>query len=207
MNKPWATITSNETIKKTAENLKENGITPLVVQNGKEALEKIISIIPESASVMNGASVTLKEIGYMDYLASGQHKWNDLHKTVTAEDDPVKRSELRKKGVFSDYYLGSVNALTETGEFINASNTASQLPHISFTSPNLILVVGAQKIVATLNEALKRLEEYVVPLENKRMQKEYGMGTMLSKILITKKENVNMGRKIRVIIVKEALGL
>jgi hypothetical protein len=99
-----------------------------------------------------------------------------------------------------------VHALAATGEMIIASNTGSQLPHIVFTSPNLVFVVGTQKITPTLDEALKRLQEHVVPLEDERMKGVYGVGTAVNKILAFQGENPMLGRKVRVILVKEALG-
>ncbi len=155
---------------------------------------------------MNGSSVTLEQIGFVEYLKSGNHGWNNLHAAIVAEKDPVKQKELRKQAINSDYYLGSVHALTETGEFVVGSNSGSQLPHIVFSSPNLIFVVGTQKIVPTLSDAMKRLEDYVVPLENKHMQEKHGVNTTLAKIVIFKKENLRMGRKVRMILVKEPLG-
>ena len=108
---------------------------------------------------MHGSSTTLQQIGYMQYLETGTHGWNDLHTVITKENDPAKRAALRNQSVSSDYYLGSVHALTERGEFLIASNTGSQLPHIAFTSPNLIFVVGTQKIVPSLMDGMRRLED------------------------------------------------
>jgi hypothetical protein len=87
-----------------------------------------------------------------------------------------------------------------------ASNSGSQLPHLAYTSPNIILVIGAQKITPTLSDALTRIDEYVVPLEDVRMKTAYGYGTLHSKTLILHKENSSMGRKVHVIIVNEILG-
>jgi hypothetical protein len=113
---------------------------------------------------------------------------------------------LRKQSVLSDYYLGSVHALAETGEILIASNTGSQLPHLVFTSQNIILVVGAQKIVPDTAALMSRLQEYVFPLEDKRM-KEVGMGgSAISKLLIIEKEQAFMGRKFHIIFVNEKLG-
>jgi hypothetical protein len=129
-----------------------------------------------------------------------------LHEAIVAEKDPAKQAVLRKQAVTSDYYLGSVHALVQNGEFIIASNTGSQLPHIVFTSPNLIFVVSTKKIVPTFAEAMKRLEQYVVPLEDQNMRQKYGVGTSLNKIVIFKNENPMMGRKIHMILVQEDLG-
>ena len=199
-------IPPKEIVEKTAAALKERDVETLVVDTKEQALEKIKEFIPKGASVMNGSSTTLEQIGFVDYLKSGAHGWNNLHEAILAEKDPVKQSELRKQATLSDYYLGSVNALAQTGEFIVASNSGSQLPHIVFTSLNLIFVVGTQKIVPTLADAMRRLEDYVVPLEDQHMKKLYGIGTILSKIVIFKHENPMMGRKVKMILVQEKLG-
>lgn len=202
----YSTLATQEQITKTITNLEKNNIHGISVNTGAQALEKIKSMIPVGASVMNGASVTLESIGFVDYLKDAQHGWNNLHEGILAEHDKAKQADMRKQAVLSDYYLGSVHALSETGEFLVASNTGSQLPHIVGTSKNLIFVVGAQKIVPTLAEAFKRIEEYVVPLENERAMKQYGSNTSLNKIVAFKKENPNMGRTVTVMIVNEQLG-
>lgn len=202
----YNTLAGVESVEKTAESLRAKGYEVIIVESGKEALQKIKQLIPKGASVMNGSSVTLEQIGYPDYLKSGEHGWDDLHKKVTAEKDQEKRVALRKQSAFSDFYLGSVHALTEEGEFLIASNTGSQLPSIVYTSDNLIFVVGTQKIVPTLPDAFRRLEDYVVPLEDEHMKKLYGSGTRLSKIVVFKHESTYSTRKIRLLLVKEKLG-
>lgn len=199
-------LASAQSIQTTIAQLATHNIEGTVVATKEEALAKLKELIPAGASVMNGSSVTLETIGFVDYLKSGEHKWNNMHESIVAEKDPAKQAALRQQATHSDYYLGSVHALSETGEFVIASNTGSQLPHIVFTSPNLIFIVGAQKIVPSLAEAMKRLEEYVVPLEEKHMQDKYNVATYPNKILIFKGEVAMKQRKIRVIIVSEALG-
>jgi len=129
-----------------------------------------------------------------------------LHKNILEEKDPTKQAVLRKHAVLSDYFLNSAHALTQNGELVIASASGSQLPHLTFTSGNIIFVIGAQKIIENLDEALVRINDYVFPLENARM-KEVGMGgSNLSKILILKNEPAFMGRKVHVILVNEKLG-
>lgn len=202
----YNTLATEDIITTTADALQKHGIETMVVPTGKDALQKIQELIPKGASIMNGASVTLEQIGFVDYLKSGEHPWNNLHADVLAEADPAKQKLLRRQAVVSDYYLGSAHAVTQTGELIIASNSGSQLPHIAYTSPNIILVVSTKKIVPTLAEGMKRLEEYVVPLEDTHMNDLYGRGTMLSKILIIKQENPMYGRNVKVILVGESLG-
>lgn len=205
-NRNFDELADNTQVQKTINSLKANGFLPILVNSKEEALEKIQEMIPDNASVMNGTSATLREIGYIDYLKEGGHKWNNLHEKVLAELDPEKQAKLRKTSVISDFYLGSAHAVTENGEILIASNTGSQLPHLVYTSQNIIFVVGAQKIVSNIDEAFKRLNEHVIPLENERMKGVYGVGTTHAKTLILHKENPMMGRQIYVVIVNEKLG-
>ncbi len=202
----YNTIASQESIEKTIQALNEHGIEGLFVQTKEEALEKIKTLIPQGVSVMNGSSRTLEQIGFIEYLKSGTHGWNNLHETIFKEQDPIKQAELRKQSVISDVYLGSVHAISEEGEVVIASASGSQLPHIVFTSQHVIFVVGTQKITPTLEEAITRLKEYVFPLEDKRAKDVGYGGSAISKIVIINSEPKKMGRKVQVIFVNEELG-
>lgn len=199
-------LASKESVVKTMAALNAHGIEVFEVETGAEALEKIKELIPKGASVMNGASKTLKQIGFVEYLKAGQHGWNNLHEAIVVEKDRVRKMALRKQAVLSGYYLGSVHGLAENGEFVIASNTGSQLPHIVYTSPNLLLVVSTKKIVPTLADAMRRLENHVLPLEDKLIMEKFGVHTMMSKVVIFRRENPVMGRNVRMILVNEDLG-
>lgn len=202
----YAIVKDDTAVQKSIKALIQNGFKAEFVQSKEDALRRIQELIPPGASVMNGSSRTLEEVGYVAYLKSGTHGWNNLHEGILAETDPARQAALRMQSTLSDFYLGSVHAVTESGELIVASNTGSQLPHLVYTSPNLILVVGTQKIVQNLDEGIKRLEEYVVPLEDERMMGVYKAHTQVSKLLILKKEPSFTKRSITVLFVGEKLG-
>lgn len=197
---------NQESIDKVMIALQSKGYTVSTVGTKQDALKRIKELVPNGASVMNGSSVTLEDIGYIDYLEKGTHGWVDFHKAVTAENDSIKRAALRKQAAHSDYYLGSVHALTYDGTFLIASNTGSQLPHVVFTSHNLIFVVGTQKIVSSIEEAMKRLETYVYPREFEHMMKLYNTGTNLNKILMFRGDAHVLKRNIHFILIKEPVG-
>lgn len=202
----YAELASEEKLQNTVAALTAKKYQVHSVADKTQALAKIKELIPAGASIMNGASVTLEQIGFVDLLKSGDHSWNNLHQSIVTEQDELKKAELRKQAVLSDWYLGSVHALCETGEFIVASNTGSQLPHVVYTSPNLLFVVSTKKIVPNLAHAMNRLEEYVVPLEDKHMQDLYNMGTALNKIVVFRNESTLVQRTIHFILVEEDLG-
>lgn len=202
----YDTLATDDAIARTVAALAERGIEAEVVASGADALARIKGLIPVGASVMNGSSRTLEQIGYIEHLKGGQHGWDNLHAGILAETDKAKQAELRKRSVLSDFYLGSVHALTETGVAVIASNSGSQLPHVVYTSPNLIFVVSTKKIVATLDDAMRRLEEHVIPLEDARLMAAYNAHTAPSKVLIFNREPSFSGRKVRMLLVHEDLG-
>lgn len=201
-----AELATQSELDTTVSALTANGFMPEVLDTKEAALARIKDLIPAGASIMNGASRTLEQVGYIDYLKAGEHGWKNLHADILAETDEVKKAELRKYSVVSDYYLGSAHVITEKGEIVFASNSGSQLPHLAFTSPNIILVVSTKKLTPTLTEAFDRIDSHIVPLEDVRMHEVYGFGTLHAKTLILHKENPAIGRKVHVLFVKEDLG-
>ncbi|HUV83807.1 MAG TPA: LUD domain-containing protein, partial [archaeon] len=152
-----------------------------------------------------GGSETLQEIGFIDLLKSGNHTWNNLKDKIMAEKDEARQAELRIQSVLSEYFLGSVHAIAETGELVFASATGSQLPSYAYTCRNVIWVAGTQKIVPTLADAIQRVEEYVLPREDARMKREGYSGSVIGKLLIVKFE-IDPNRNLKLILVPEKLG-
>lgn len=199
-------LPTEDVLTRTVAALAEHGVEAIVVNDRAEALAKVKELIPAGVSVNNGSSRTLEEIGYIDLLKEGTHGWSNLHDGIIAEKDPAKQAELRKHAVLSDYYVGSVHAISATGEMVVASASGSQLPHLVFTSQHLVLVAGTQKIAPSLDEALARLKEYVFPLEDARMKSTGAAGSLIAKILIMAHEPSFMGRTVKLVLVKEKLG-
>jgi hypothetical protein len=183
------------------------GIHAELAQTKESALERVQSLIPAGAVVMTGASVTLQQIGFEALLISGNHPWRNFKADLLAEKDPLKQSAMRREGTLAEYYLGSVNALAETGELVFASGSGSQLPAYAFTSRNVIWVAGTQKITPTLEDAVRRVREYVLPLEDQR-QKSIGnqAGSRINRMLIIEGEPAYLRRNLRLILVNQALG-
>src|SRR5260370_36187777 len=90
-------------------------------------------------------------------------------------DRKTQGDAIRRLGAAPDVMLGSVHAVTETGSLVAASMGGSQLGPCVSGAGRVILVVGTQKIVSDLEEALHRIDEYAYPLEDARAQAAYGI--------------------------------
>jgi hypothetical protein len=202
----WVDLADGATVARTMASLKSRNIDVELLKNRGEALRRITELLPQGAEFMTGSSNTLTEIGFYDLIKNGQEGWRNLRDTMSGVTEPVKRYELRAKTSLAQYFLGSVHAVAETGEVVVASNMGSQLPSYVYSSPNVIWVVGTQKIVPTLEMALKRVWEYCLPMEDKSMKAAGQPGSNVGKLLIFERE-VSPIRKIKMLLVEERLGV
>ena len=174
---------SNGLIAKTIEALQKNNIKATLVDDLEAAKAKVISLIPQDAEVMTMVSATLDTAGISELLdKSGNYK---SVRAQLYEMDPKKDThKMRKLAASPDYVVGSANAITEDGKLLWASATGSQLGPYAYTAGKVILVVGSQKIVKDRESAIKRIYDYILPLESKRAQKAYGVaGSAVNKLL------------------------
>ena len=197
-------LASKETIEETVENLEANGFDVIVVDSADGALAELQSLIPAEASVMNGHSTTLEEVGFDEYLSDGDHEWESLPDKIRSIDDDTKRQAARRESQTADYFLGGINGISQTGELVAADRSGSRIGAYPFAASNVVIVSGVNKIVPTLEDALNRLETVAYPLENERAKEAYGVDSAIAKQLILRQE-LEEGRT-TVVLIREHLG-
>lgn len=201
----YTKVPNDEKIEKTIGALKNHGINTILVENKEQALSEISKNIPDDSKIMNGSSTTLIQIGFSDLLKSGNHKWKNLHEDILKEPDYGKQSDLRRKAITeTDYFLSSVNAITEDGKLVAVDASGSRVGALPFAAKNVLIVAGANKIVPNIEGAFDRIQNYVINLENERAMKVYGVKSSLNKWIIIEKESIP--NRIKLILVKETLG-
>ncbi|MDE1861082.1 MAG: lactate utilization protein [Candidatus Micrarchaeota archaeon] len=195
----WTELADDETVERTAEALRKRNVDVMVVNTGVDAKTKVLELLPKGVEIMQASSTTLDQIGVSQELEeSGNYR--ALRKSIKSIDDPKQRYDARRKALGAEYAVGSVQAVTEAGQIVVASASGSQIPLYSYGAANVILVVGTQKIVKDLDAAMKRIYEYALALESKRI----GKGSSVNKIYLLEREG-QQGR-VRLIFVKERLG-
>lgn len=199
----FARLATDEKIERTSKALEANGIHTLIAENSAEAKRLFFELVPDGAEVFLGASVTLEKLGIKDEIDQSG-RFDALRPKMFAMNRETQGREIRKMVGAPDYAAGSVHAVTEDGHVLIASNTGSQLGPYASAAGKVIWVVGAQKIVKDLNEGLRRIQEYTLPLEEVHMQELYKAGTAVNKLLIVNREI--RPNRITMIIVKEEIG-
>lgn len=177
-------LPSQQRVEQTMQNLEARGFEVVLVPDKQGALQEITSRIPAKATIMNGHSTTLEEIGFIDYLVEEDHDWQNLHDEIFAIEDEAAAERARRESQAADYFLGSINAIAETGELVAADASGSRIGAYPFAAANLVLVSGVNKIVDDLDAARRRLQNVAYQFEDARAQDEYGMESQIAKEFI-----------------------
>lgn len=199
----WNKLVDKEIIEEVINNLKPRQINAFFVQTGKEAKEKVMELIPAGSRVLASSSQTLEKIGLSEEI-DNSNKYISVRKEYMGFDHEKEADKIRISRSTPDIVVGSIHAITRQGEAVIASNTGSQLAAYASAAGKVIWVVGVQKIVNNLDDAFKRINEYVLPLESERLKKLYGVPSNVSQILLFNKA-VDPSR-VTVIFVNESLG-
>ena len=194
-------------------NLTAKGFCAVYADDKKEALEKVCELIPGGSSVGVPGSVTIREIGAMEALAgrgcSVIHHW-------TSFDTDEERLQRLQDELLADYFLTSANAVTLDGMLVNIDGNGNRVSGMAWGKNTLIFVVGMNKVVANIDEALSRTRNVATPPNALRLNLETPCSKVghcvdcssearVCKALLIL-ERATSGRETHVILVGEDLG-
>ena len=129
-----------------------------------EAVKKALELIPEGSTISMGGSASVRECGLIEELCSGNYVFYDRDKASTQEE----KQEIALKAFTCDWYLGSVNAMSEDGVFVNIDGNANRVAAYAFGPKNVLLIVGMNKVVKTEEDAMHRARNEAAPINTQR---------------------------------------
>ena len=153
-------------IERTMKALEKNNMSTYLVNSEDELFNKIDELLNEGDLVSCGGSMTLFETKVIDYLKNGKYNFLDRHKENLKPED-VK--EIYRKSFYADAYFASTNAITENGELYNVDGNGNRVAAMLYGPDKVILVVGVNKIVKDIDEAIRRNKEICAPANAKRL--------------------------------------
>ena len=199
----FTALPNEEMLAETVVALEEHGFSVEVADDLDAARAAVLARIPEGSSVMTNTSVTLHETGIAGAIDDGG-PYDSARIRLSMLDSATQLQEQKAIAGQPDFALGSVHAVTRDGRLVIASRTGSQLPSYAWGAANVIFVVGAQKLVADLEAARKRIYEHSLKLEDARAYAAYGQHSRVGKILEIHQED-DPGR-IHVVLIRQVVG-
>lgn len=145
-----------------AKKLKENNFDAFVLENTDEVVPLVKKLIKKGDKVSNGGSESIKQCGIISLLQSGDYDFIDRTKM-----DP---REAYIKAFDADAYFCSSNAVTENGELYNVDGNSNRVASIAYGPKSVIMIVGINKIVKNLDEAIKRVKKISAPKNTVRLE-------------------------------------
>lgn len=132
-------------------------------ESKEEALKIALGLIPEGSSVGWGGSMSIQEIGLQQAVCEGNY-------TVYNRDiwkDSREKKEKELAIMDADYLLCSSNAITEDGVLVNVDGMCNRAA-IAWGPRNVIMIVGMNKVVKTVEDAVSRTRNEAAPVNAQR---------------------------------------
>jgi len=198
----FTTLPDEQTLASAVTALEEHGFSVEIVDDPDAAREAVLARIPHGSSVMTNTSVTLAEAGIADAINDGG-PYESARNAMFALDFATQAQEMKSIGGQPEYALGSVHAVTRDGTLVIASASGSQLASYAWGAANVIFVVGAQKLVPTLEAAHQRIYQHSLKLEDGRAMAAYGQHSQVGKILEIHQE---LPGRIHIVLIRQVVG-
>jgi acyl-CoA hydrolase len=151
---------------------------------------------------MTNTSITLQEAGIAAAIDEGD-RYKSARNRMMALDFATQLQEMKAVAGQPDFALGSVHAITRDGTLVIASASGSQLASYVWGAAHVIFVVGAQKLVSSIEEARERIVQHSLPLEDARAFAVYGRNSQVGKLLEIHQE---FPGRIHIVLVRRSVG-
>ncbi|MBQ3567664.1 MAG: lactate utilization protein [Anaerotignum sp.] len=146
------------------KNLEKRHFEAYYCPTAAEAIEKVLSLMPEGSSVSWGGSMTIRDMGLTKAVKEGNYHVIDRDTAA----NPAEMREMHRQGLLTDFYLTSTNAISEDGVLVNIDGTGNRVAAISFGPNNVIVLASLSKVAQDVDAAIKRVRSYVAPVNSMR---------------------------------------
>lgn len=155
-------MTSKNDIEIVVEALKLNNFDPVIyVEKAKDAVPVIADMIAPDDSIEMAGSMSVAQLGILDLLRQRGNKGLDFPKPGELSFDEMRKAPRR------DILLVSTNAVTMDGKLVNTDGLGNRVAGMVFGVKKVILLIGANKIVRDVGEALDRIQNVIAPYHAK----------------------------------------
>jgi hypothetical protein len=150
------------------KNLQKRNMDGQYAPSKQEALAAVMEMIPVGATVARGDSISVEQVGVFEELEKrNQNKLIDpLKKDENGYfiHDTDERHQMEREAFFADIFITSTNAISLDGKLVNIDGMGNRVSAMVYGPRKVIVVVGANKLVANVDEALARVRDFAAPL-------------------------------------------
>ena len=157
--KPLAEVAGKKGARVIAS-LKSRGFDAIFFPKTAEAVRHIVSLVPEQASVGLGGSMSVLQSGLLDALRARPLRLLDRFQAGLGAEELAR---MRVEAMTADYMIASSNAVTADGKLVNEDGVGNRVSGMIFGPARVVLLVGINKVVADVEEAIRRIKNIAAP--------------------------------------------
>ena len=154
----------DKNIQRLISNLHQRNIDAYYFDNMLQARDKIIEMITLDSTVGIGNSQTLIN---MDISRILSERGNTVFDKMNA-NNKEEITEQKRKSLIADWYITGTNAISEEGYLVNIDHSGNRVAAMLYGPEKVIVVIGTNKIVNTLDNAIERVRNVAAPANAKR---------------------------------------
>ncbi len=156
-------------IERTATALKKHGFEVYRAEDRWGAADIVEGLLEKGCTIGVGGSATLDECSILELVRRPEYRFIDRYEPGLTRE-AVNRRNIEALG--ADVYITGSNAVTEDGFLYNVDGNGNRVAAIAFGPASVIVIVGSNKIVRDLNEAILRVKSTAAPANSKRLSCE-----------------------------------
>lgn len=141
------------------KNLEQRHYDAYFCKTAEDIRNQVKELIPEGSTISWGGSMTIRDSGVTKMLKAGNYEVFDRDDVTTQED----KLRIYRKAFECDYYLASVNAISEDGVIINIDGNGNRVAAITWGPEHVILIVSLNKVCQDVDAAIKRARSTAAP--------------------------------------------
>jgi len=149
---------------KMMKSLQQRHYDAYYCHNAEELRAKVKELIPEGSTISWGGSMSIRDTGVTAMLKYGNYKVFDRDDVTTNED----KVRIYRKAFECDWYLSSVNAISEDGVIVNIDGNGNRVAAITWGPEHVLLIVGMNKVCQDTDAAIKRARSTAAPINMAR---------------------------------------
>lgn len=148
-----------------SKKLERRNFVAIICQNLTAAKNQALELIDQDKSVGFGGSITVEQSGIIDELYQRNQKMIDREKTSSAEE----RHQVMQQALTADYFLTSINGVTEDGELVNIDSVGNRVAALTFGPDKVLAFVSMRKVYGNLATTLEMVRKNTAPLNAHRL--------------------------------------
>lgn len=155
-----------ERIQRTMSALERNNMKAYYAESCDELFDIVRGLVKNDKLITAGGSVTLEESGVKQMLMT---EFKGVYLDRSEGKTPEEVEDILHKAFVSDTFFASSNAVTEDGELYNVDGRGNRVSAMIYGPTQVVLIVGVNKIVRDMEEAVCRVEQVAAPKNTRRL--------------------------------------